>query len=46
MPVWSIHTRWAQKMGISGRVSDYVNQLIDFPEKCSDFLDFAADKDN
>ena len=46
MPEWNIHNKWTEKMGISIQVSSYVNHLIDFPEKCPDFLDFAAEKDN
>lgn len=33
-------------MGISKEVSDYVNRLIDFPKRCSEFLKFTARIDN
>ena len=46
MPKWKIHDKWAGQMGISKEVSDYVNRLVDFPEKCPDFLDFAANSAN
>ncbi|RLE09549.1 hypothetical protein DRJ00_03890 [Candidatus Aerophobetes bacterium] len=46
MPEWNIHNKWAEKLGISIQVSNYVNCLIDSPEKCPGFLDFAADRDN
>jgi len=40
MPEWSIHNKWAGKMGISKETSNFVNGLIDFPERCSEFIDF------
>ena len=32
MPEWSIHNKWAGKMGITEETSDIVNGLIDFLE--------------
>lgn len=42
MPEWKIHNKWAEQMGIPAEVSNYVNLLIDFPEKCPEYLDFCA----
>jgi hypothetical protein len=41
MPEWKIHNKWAEKAGISKEVSGFVNLLIDFPQKCQEFLDFC-----
>ena len=46
MPEWKIHNKWTEQMGISIEVSNYVNCLVDSPEKCPDLLDFAVDRDN
>ena len=35
MPKWEIHRKWARILGISDRVSKEVDELIDFPERCS-----------
>lgn len=43
MPKWEIHNKWAERMGISTEISNHVNSLIDFPEKCSEYLDFCTD---
>lgn len=29
MPKWNIHDKWAQKMGISKEISNYINRAID-----------------
>jgi len=39
MPSWSIHNKWAEKIGISEKVSDFVNRLIDVPEECEEFTE-------
>ena len=41
MPIWQIHNKWAKKAGISEEVSNFVNLLIDFPQKHQEFLDFC-----
>ena len=41
MPKWEIHNKWAEQMGISKEVSDFINLVIDFPQKCQEFLDFC-----
>lgn len=41
MPEWEIHNKWAKRVGIAAGVSDFVNLLIDFPQKCQEFLDFC-----
>lgn len=41
MPKWEIHNKWAERMGIPKEVSAFVNLLIDFPQKCQEFLDFC-----
>ena len=41
MPKWEIHDKWAEKMGVSGEISDFVNHLSDFPEECREFMDFC-----
>ncbi|MBA7596248.1 hypothetical protein ES703_03218 [subsurface metagenome] len=43
MPSWYIHDKWAQRMGIPKEVSEYVNGLIDFPQKCQEFLVFCEE---
>jgi len=40
MPEWNIHNKWAEKLEISKETSDFVNGLIDFPQRCSEFIDF------
>ena len=41
MPKWEIHDKWAQKKGLSQEVSNYVNQLSDFPEQSHEFIQFC-----
>ncbi len=41
MPKWEIHNKWAEQMGISKEVSVFINLIIDFPQKCQEFLDFC-----
>ena len=41
MPKWEIHDKWAEKAGISKEVSNFVNLLIDFPQKSQEFMDFC-----
>ncbi|MEM0202939.1 MAG: hypothetical protein QXO16_00415 [Archaeoglobaceae archaeon] len=45
MPAWEIHNKWAEKIGISTDVSNYVNRMIDFPEQDPEFLRFCDDWD-
>jgi len=33
MPKWKIHNKWAKIFEISEEVSNYVNEMIDFPKK-------------
>jgi len=33
MPSWTIHDKWALRLGINWRISREINLLIDFPEK-------------
>jgi len=33
MPKWKIHNKWAKIFGISEYVSNYVNEMIDFPKE-------------
>lgn len=42
MPKWEIHNnKWADKIGISKDIQNFVNGVIDFPEKCQEFQDFC-----
>ena len=41
MPKWEIHDKWAEKIGISREISNFVNHLSDFPEESQDFRDFC-----
>ncbi|MCM8822437.1 MAG: hypothetical protein NC831_06460 [Candidatus Omnitrophica bacterium] len=41
MPEWRIHDKWAKKMGISEDISNFVNNLIDFPRRCREFQEFC-----
>jgi len=43
MPEWGIHNKWAERMGIPTKASNYVNSLIDRPEKHPEYLDFCAE---
>jgi len=43
MPEWELHNKWAARMGISIEVANYVNSLIDLPEKSPEYLDFCLD---
>lgn len=45
MPTWKIHNKWAERIGISEEISTYVNMLIDFPQKCPEFLRFCDNYD-
>ena len=31
VPDWNTHIKWAEKLGIDGRVADFINRLIDTP---------------
>ena len=44
MPSWKIHNKWAVKVGIPREISNYVNRLIDFPDKCPEFIDFCKEE--
>jgi len=46
MPAWKIHNKWAEKLGISKEVSNYVNTLVDFPEKHKEFMKFFTETSN
>lgn len=41
MPKWEIHDKWAEKMGLPREISNFVNHLSDFPEKCHEFMEFC-----
>jgi hypothetical protein len=41
MPKWEIHDKWAERMGISKEISNFVNQLSDFPEETQEFMEFC-----
>ncbi|MEA3485901.1 MAG: hypothetical protein U9R03_04250 [Candidatus Aerophobetes bacterium] len=41
MPEWKIHDKWAEEIGVSKEVSNFVNLLIDFPQECPEFLNFC-----
>ena len=41
MPKWEIHDKWAEKIGISREISNFVNHLNDFPEEGQEFMDFC-----
>ncbi|MCW3131074.1 MAG: hypothetical protein N2V75_13400 [Methanophagales archaeon] len=41
MPKWEIHNKWAEKMGITNEISNFVNHLSDFPEGCKEFMEFC-----
>jgi len=45
MPEWEIHDRWAEKLGISKEISNYVNSLIGFPERHQEFMEFCDNED-
>lgn len=41
MPEWRIHDKWAERMGIPREISSFINNLIDFPKECPEYLDFC-----
>jgi hypothetical protein len=41
MPKWEIHNKWAEKMGITKEISNFVNHLSDFPERSKEFMEFC-----
>jgi hypothetical protein len=41
MPKWVIHGKWAEKIGISREISNFVNHLGDFPEETQEFMEFC-----
>ncbi len=41
MPKWEIHDKWAERMGLPSEISNFVNHLSDFPEKCQEFMEFC-----
>ncbi len=43
MPKWNIHDKWARKMNIPEETSNFVNRLIDFPEKCQEFAEYQRE---
>jgi len=43
MPEWKIHNKWARKLGIARDVSNFVNKLIDFPEKCDEYQAYCEE---
>lgn len=40
MPKWEVHNKWAKKLGVPGKVSNFVNLIVDFPEKSREFMEF------
>ncbi|MHC1610733.1 MAG: hypothetical protein ACXQTW_03890 [Candidatus Methanospirareceae archaeon] len=41
MPKWEVHDKWAEKMGLSEEITNFVNHLSDFPEKTQEFREFC-----
>ncbi|HUU63050.1 MAG TPA: hypothetical protein VMX96_03915 [Dehalococcoidia bacterium] len=41
MPEWKIHDKWAERMGIPSEISSFINNLIDFPKKCQEYINFC-----
>ena len=41
MPRWNTHNKWAERIGIPRRVSDFVNKLSDSPKTCEVFRAFC-----
>ncbi|RZN38411.1 MAG: hypothetical protein EFT35_04730 [Methanophagales archaeon ANME-1-THS] len=41
MPKWEIHNKWAEKLGLPTEISNFVNQLSDFPEQSQAFREFC-----
>lgn len=41
MPTWEIHNKWAEKLGVPTEISNFVNQLSDFPEQSQEFREFC-----
>lgn len=46
MPEWIIHNKWTGRINISKEISNFVNLLIDFPEKCQEFQDFCNNEED
>jgi len=44
MPSWSVHKKWALKMGIHSEAAGYVDKFIDKPESFPEFKDFYSKK--
>jgi hypothetical protein len=41
MPTWSVHEKWAAKLGLPDEITRFVNHLSDFPEQCDEFREFC-----
>jgi hypothetical protein len=41
MPKWEVHDKWADKMGLSKEITNFVNHLSDFPDKTQEFMEFC-----
>jgi len=40
MPKWNVHDKWAQKVGISKEISNYINRSIDNIDMPEDFKEY------
>ncbi|PUA34286.1 MAG: hypothetical protein B9J98_00080 [Candidatus Terraquivivens tikiterensis] len=45
MPEWEIHNKWARRLGIPEKISNFVNSLVDFPEENQEFMEFLDTED-
>ena len=41
MPKWEVHDTWAEKLGLSREVVEFVNHVSDFPDRSQEFMDFC-----
>jgi len=40
MPIWKIHNKWAKEFQIPYDVSNFVNNVIDFPDKNIEYQNY------
>lgn len=41
MPKLEVHDKWAEKMGLSREITNFVNHLSDFSDKTQEFMEFC-----
>lgn len=42
MPTWEVHDKWAERMGLSRELVEFVNHLSDFPDQSQEFMEFCV----